>query len=107
MMKLPVMRGYEPQDLSDVRCRLPTTTRKDTGAKELRDALKAQNLNLDFRAAALAYTGTPITVTWPIDNGRNTVTRTFHPPFTPVDREEDCRVAYEVFSQRLAVQVRE
>jgi hypothetical protein len=74
MTKLPIMLGYEP--LSDVRCRLPTTTRKDPGAKELRDALKALYPLLDFRAAVLAYTGTPITVIWPIDNGRSNVTRT-------------------------------
>jgi hypothetical protein len=101
-VQFPVMRGYERQDIFDAHGRrLPTTTRRDPGAKELRDALKAQAPNLDFRAAALAYTGDPITVTWPIDSGRNQVTRTFHPPFTPVDREEDYRVAYEVFSQRL------
>ena len=43
------------------------------------------------------YRGKPITVSWHSDNGRQTVTRTFFPPFTPVDREEDYRVAYEVF----------
>jgi hypothetical protein len=102
MTKLPIMLVYET--LSDVRCRLPTTPRKDPGAKELRDALKALYPILDFSAAATAYTGTPITVIWPIDNGRSTVTRTFHPPFTPVDREDDYRVAYEVFSQRLGIQ---
>jgi hypothetical protein len=103
-VQFPVMRGYERQDLFDAHGRrLPTTTRKDPGAKELRDVLKAQTPNLDFRAAALAYTGAPITVTWPIDNGRSTVTRTFHPPFAPVDREDDYRVAYEVFSQRLGI----
>jgi hypothetical protein len=103
-VQFPVMRGYERQDLFDAHGRrLPTTTRKDPGAKELRDALKSQAPNLDFRAAALAYAGAPITVTWPIDNGRSTVTRTFHPPFTAVDREEDYRVAYEVFSQRLGI----
>jgi hypothetical protein len=103
-VQFPVMRGYERQDIFDAHGRrLPTTTRKDPGAKELRDALKAQAPNLDFRAAALAYTGAPITVTWPIDNCRSTVTRTFHPPFAPVDREDDYRVAYEVFSQRLGI----
>lgn len=103
-VQFPVMQGYERQDIFDAKGRrLPTTARKAPGAKELRDALKAQAPNLDFRAAALAYTGAPLTVTWPIDNGRSTVTRTFHPPFTPVDREEDYRVAYEVFSQRLGI----
>lgn len=100
-VQFPVMRGYERQDLFDAHGRrLPTTTRKDPGAKELRDALKARSPTLDFRDAALAYTSDPITVTWPIDNGRQIVTRTFHPPFTPVDREEDYRVAYEFFKGR-------
>lgn len=100
-VQFPVMRGYERQDLFDARGRrLPTTTRKDAGAKELRDALKARSPTLDFRDAALAYTGDPLTVTWPSDNGRQTVTRTFCPPFTPVDREEDYRVAYEFFRGR-------
>lgn len=106
LVQFPVMRGYERQDLFDAHGRrLPTTTRKDPGAKELRDALKALYPNVDFRSAALSHTAAPITVTWPIDNGRSQVTRTFHPPFTPVDREDDYRVAYEVFSQRFGMEV--
>lgn len=97
-VQFPVLRGYERQDLFDAHGRrLPTTTRKDLGAKELRDALKGLLPSLDFREAALTYSGDPITVSWPIDHGRSTVTRTFHPPFTPVDREDDYRVAYEFF----------
>lgn len=104
LVQFPVMRGYERHDLFDAHGRrLPTTNRKDPGAKELRDALKIMHPNLDFRASALGHTGDSITVTRPIDNGRSTVTRTFHPPFTPVDREDDYRVAYEVFSQRLGI----
>ena len=100
-VQFPVMRGYERQDLFDAHGRrLPTTTRKDAGAKELRDALKLLLPNRDFREAALAYDGDPITVNWPIDHGRWTVTRTFHPPFTPVDREDDYRVAYAFFKER-------
>lgn len=100
-VQFPVMRGYERQDLFDAHGRrLPTTTRKDAGAKELRDALKLLLPNADFRDAALNYRGEPITVSWPSDNGRQTVTRTFYPPFTPVDREEDYRVAYEFFRGR-------
>lgn len=95
------MRGYERQDLFDVWPPPAQHHPQRPRRKELRDTLKAQSPNLDFRAAVLAYTGAPITVTWPIDNGRSTVTRVFHPPFTPVDREDDYRVAYEVFSQRL------
>lgn len=102
MMELHVMSVHERHGLLDVHGpRVSTTTCGETGDEELRDALKAQAPSLDFRAAALTYTGTAITVTWPIDNGRSTVTRTFYPHFTPVDREEYYRVAYKVFSQRL------
>ena len=37
---------------------------------------------------------------WPIDDGLQTVTKTFYPPFTKVDREEDYRRAWEVLSER-------
>lgn len=67
---------------------------------KLRDALKLLLPNADFRDAALNYRGEPITVSWPSDNGRQTVTRTFYPPFTPVDREEDYRVACEFLRGR-------
>jgi hypothetical protein len=37
---------------------------------------------------------------WPIDNGNATVTRTFHLPFTKVDREDDYRRAWAAFTAR-------
>jgi hypothetical protein len=43
----------------------------------------------------------PLTVSWPLDNGNATVTRTFHPPFTRVDREDDYRRAWAAFAARL------
>ena len=89
-VQFPVMKAYEEADLYDAKGRrLPNTTRKDAGAKELREALKTHD-------------GTsPVTVNWSIDNGNQTATKTFFPPFTPVDRIEDYRSAYRVFQKRL------
>ena len=39
-------------------------------------------------------------VSWKIDDGFQTVTKTFYPPFTRVDREEDYRRAWEVYEER-------
>jgi hypothetical protein len=89
-VQFPVMRQYENADEYDARGRrLPNTARKDPGAKEL-------------RAARERHDGAnPITVSWPVDNGNATVTKTFHPPFTKVDREDDYRRAWAAFEARL------
>ncbi len=91
-VQFPILKAYEETDQYDAKgCRLPNTTRKDAGAKELREALKSHD---DI---------SPITVSWEIDNGNQTVTKTFYPPFMHVDRIEDYKTAYRVFSERLGL----
>ena len=88
--QFPVMRSYERQDLYDAKGRrIPATHRKSQGGKEFREAQK------DHDGVS------PLDVTWAIDNGLETVTKTFYPPFTPVDREADYARAWHVFSDRL------
>jgi len=85
-VQFPVMRQYENADEYDARGRrLPNTVRKDAGAKELRTARQEHD------------GVSPITVSWPVDNGNATVTKTFHPPFSKVDREDDYRRAWAAF----------
>ena len=91
-VQFSVMKTYEETDQYDTKGqRLPNTTRKDAGAKELREALK----NHDGVS--------PVTASWPIDNGNQTVTKTFYPPFNHVDRIADYKTAYRVFSKRLGL----
>ncbi|NEX19871.1 hypothetical protein G3480_06005 [Thiorhodococcus mannitoliphagus] len=91
-VQFPVMGAYEEADRYDATGRrLPNTTRKDPGAKELREALTHHDGT------------TPVTVSWTIDNGNQTRTRTFHPPFVPVDRIDDYRRAWAVFTERLGL----
>lgn len=88
-IQFPVMRQYELADEYDQKgIRLPNTVRKTPGAKELRDARKEHG---DEK---------PLTVRWKIDNGNQTVTKTFYPPFEKFDREEDYAKAYEFFKKR-------
>ncbi|MDI4662607.1 MULTISPECIES: hypothetical protein [Cobetia] len=95
-VQFPVMKAYEEADEYDSRGqRLPNTSRKDAGGKEL-------------RAARLGHDGnSPLTVSWEIDNGNQTVTRTFYPPFSHVDRIEDYRTAYRVFAERLGIETKQ
>lgn len=95
-VQFPVMRGYELVDEYDATGRrLPNTARKDPGATELRTRR---------REATNSDTGqptAPLTATWDIDNGLTQVTKTFHPPFTRVDRESDYRQAWQVFATQI------
>jgi hypothetical protein len=88
-VQFAVMRQYENADEYDAKGRrLPNTVRKDPGAKELREARKTHD-------------GTsPLTVSWKVDNGLATVTKTFLPPFTPVHRDDDYRRAWVSFAAR-------
>ncbi|WP_156826890.1 hypothetical protein [Kushneria aurantia] len=95
-VQFPVMKAYEEADEYDSRGqRLPNTSRKDAGGKGLRDA-RANHDGIS-----------PLTVSWEIDNGNQTVTRTFYPPFRHVDRIEDYRTAYRVFAERLGIEINE
>lgn len=92
-VQFPVMRQYELADRYDSRGRrLPNTARKDAGGTHTREAMK------DWDGES------PLTVSWEIDNGLQTVTKTFYPPFTPVDREADYEKAWAFFSERFAGQ---
>jgi hypothetical protein len=88
-VQFPVMIMYEKVDLYDQKgYRIPNTTRKDPGATQFREELK----NWDGES--------PLTVSWEIDNGLQTVTKTFYPPFEGVDREKDYQIAYNEFKKR-------
>ncbi|NMF85748.1 hypothetical protein E1H13_20875 [Nodosilinea sp. P-1105] len=88
-VQFPVMRQYEIADEYDAHGRLvPSTHRKTAGGKELREARKTWDGE------------TPLTVSWAIDDGLQTVTKTFYPPFTRVDRESDYDYAYHALKQK-------
>jgi len=80
------MKQYEAADEFDAWGRhIPNTTRKDPGARA-------------FRVAREGHDGvSPLTVSWEIDDGKKTVTKTFYPPFTQVDREADYERAWRAF----------
>jgi hypothetical protein len=87
------MRQYEIADEYDAHGRLlPSTHRKTAGGKEVREARKTWDGE------------TPLTVSWQIDDGLQTVTKTFYPPFSRCDRERDYEVAYSYFKEKHGVQ---
>jgi hypothetical protein len=97
-VQFPVMRQYELADQYDARGRhLPNTTRKNAGGTEFRTALAAWK---DQGHDPLDSAAPPLTISWEIDDGLQTVTKTFYPPFAKVDREADYARAWEVFQKR-------
>ena len=99
LVQFPVMRQYELVDQYDARGRhIPNTARKNPGAKEFRAALAEWK---EAGGDPLDPGAPPLEVSWQIDNGLQAVTKTYYPPFTPVDREADYEHALRVFEQRL------
>ena len=91
-VQFPVMRQYEIADEYDAHGRLiPSTHRKAAGGKEVRTACK------DWDEQS------PLTVSWQIDDGNQTVTKTFYPPFTRIDREADYEYAYNFFKAKYGI----
>ena len=119
-VQFPVMRMYELADEYDARGRqLPNTVRKNQGGTDFRTARQqasethpqayrerpaadALSEHWPFAEDTTDADGNPLSldVSWKIDNDLQDVTKTFYPPFTKVDREEDYRRAWEVFSER-------
>ena len=93
-----VLRQYELVDEYNAYGRhLPNTARKNPGGTEFRTALtawKEQGHSIHDPNAP------PLTVSWEIDDGLQTVTKTYYPPFEKVDREADYAQAFEVFQKR-------
>ena len=86
-VQFPVMRQYELVDQYDARGRhIPNTTRKNQGGTQFRTALKDWE---DKGHRPDDPHAPPLEVSWEIDNGLQTVTKTFYPPFEKVDREAD------------------
>ena len=85
-------RKYDENDEFDIfGQRLPNYVRQSPGRAEM-------------RKAKVVWDGTsPITISWYSEPLDKTITRTFKPPFAQVDRIEDYRTAYRVFSERLGL----
>lgn len=91
-VQFPVMRQYELADEYDSKGqRLPSTDRKSAGGKELRELRKSH------------ANESPLTVSWSIDDGLQTVTKTFYPPFVKCDREADYEYAYAFFKAKYGI----
>lgn len=81
---------YDASDEFDQNgLQLPNFVRQNPGRKEVRDEL----LKWDSKGS--------LTVKWKLESGTQEINREFFPPFFKVDRIEDYRIAYDVFSERL------
>ena len=97
-IQFPVMRSYELADTYDQKGRhIPNSTRKNQGSKEFSAAYEKRQAEI---AEGKATATDPLAVSWEIDNGLKTVTKTYYPPFFHVDREEDYRIAWQEFEKR-------
>lgn len=85
-------KKYDENDEFDVNGqRLPNYVRQSPGRAEMREA-------------KTIWDGTsPITISWYSEPLGRTITKTYQPPFSHVDRIEDYRTAYRVFSERLGL----
>jgi hypothetical protein len=76
---------------------IPNTARKNAGGTEFRTAFEAwKSAGHDPRDP----NAPPLTVSWSIDDGNATVTKTFYPLFTRVDRETEYARPWGVFEGR-------
>ncbi|MBK8396081.1 MAG: hypothetical protein IPL26_12705 [Leptospiraceae bacterium] len=83
-LQFPVLQQYERVDEYDSRGRrLPNTSRKDPGGKEMREARKQREENI---ASGKQKVSDPIEIIYPIDGGTRTTKKVFYPPFSKVDR---------------------
>ena len=92
----PTFSKYERLDVYDSEGKLlPNFHRGMPGREEIRQALSDSEED------------SPISVSWSLNNGLEEVTKTFYPPFNHVDRIEDYKTAYRVFSERLGLDNKE
>jgi hypothetical protein len=92
-LQFPVLQQYERVDLYDTKGkRLPNTARKDPGGTQLRTALKKREEEIQ---SGIYKETDAITIRFPIDGNTKEIEKTFHPPFTPIDRTEEYRKIWQ------------
>ena len=85
-------KKYDENDEFDINGqRLPNYVRQGAGRAAMREARAVWDGN------------SPITISWHSEPLGKLITRTFEPPFFHVDRIEDYRAAYRLFSERISM----